>query len=397
MKTTAFARSSWMIALPLAILSGFACGNETRSGGELLVPGGGVSGGASSASGGAGMGGTGGRAGVVGTGGVGVSTGGGSTGGGTVTGSTGGNAAALGGTGGVVGSAGGNVGVGGSVSASGGTSGSGGGGTGGGACAGGLEVLSTVLLDADGPGGVDTYMRIYDAFGPAAIEAPDLYAINHPAVPHILEASDGTVGNHFVFKIHRDDDWDRDTGATDRQRNEIKTYDGSAESLKARLAETFLITWKFKIDAAMPVSKNFSHFFQLKAVGGDDSHPLVTITGAKKGNGTDIMEIRQADSAVDQVLGSTSWTAARGQWLEASVLATFTDTGSLKLTIKTLDGTVLIDVDRTNLDLWRAGDFVRPKWGIYRSLADSAALRPEEDTVLFANFSVSKVRGCPAN
>lgn len=312
----------------------------------------------------------------------------------------GGLASAAGGAAGTANAAGGAAGTANAATGAGGSTA----GTGGAACIasafGDLEMLSTVLLDADGPGGTDTYPLIHNAFGPAAIEAPDLYSNNHPAVPHIIEANDGIVGNHFVFSIHRDLDWDRDTypGTTDRQRNEIKTYEGSAESLKARLGETLLIAWKFRLNDTLPVSKNFSHFFQLKGVGGDESYPLVTISGAKKSN-VDVMEIRHADStaAGDQILTSVPWAGARGQWLVATCLATFSDTGRLSFTVKTLDGNVVIAVERTNLDLWRAGDFIRPKWGIYRSLSDPTALRPAEETVLFANFSVSKVRPCVAN
>jgi len=45
--------------------------------------------------------------------------------------------------------------------------------------------------------------------------------------------------------------------------------------------------------------------------------------------------------------------------------------------------------------MWRgtAGDhFVRPKWGIYRSLAEKEDLRIDEEVVRFANFEVEKVR-----
>ena len=87
-------------------------------------------------------------------------------------------------------------------------------------------VMTERTLDADGDMvGLDAYDLIRNFGGPNPIEAPDLYAINHPAVRHIYEDTDATVGNHFVFIIHRDIDMDRDRVAnTDRQRNEIKTY-----------------------------------------------------------------------------------------------------------------------------------------------------------------------------
>ena len=68
--------------------------------------------------------------------------------------------------------------------------------------------------------------------------------------------------------------------------------------------------------------------------------------------------------------------------------STYLDQGSIKLTVKKLDGTVVIDFDRKNIDMWRDGDFVRPKWGIYRGKSEQ--LRKEEEEVRFANFSITR-------
>ena len=58
------------------------------------------------------------------------------------------------------------------------------------------------------------------------------------------------------------------------------------------------------------------------------------------------------------------------------------------------DGAVIFTIDEQELDLWRGVDashFVRPKWGMYRSIPDWDNLRPDEETVRFANFSISEV------
>ena len=44
---------------------------------------------------------------------------------------------------------------------------------------------------------------------------------------------------------------------------------------------------------------------------------------------------------------------------------------------------------REDIDLWRGGGFVRPKWGIYRSLADRPRLTNAEDTVRFAGIGIT--------
>ncbi|MEM1175053.1 MAG: hypothetical protein AAGI27_09585 [Pseudomonadota bacterium] len=262
-----------------------------------------------------------------------------------------------------------------------------------------LTVLTTRTLDADGPMvGLDAYDLIR-AFGgdrvPGPIEAPDLYAVNHPGVRHIYEETDSEVGDHFVFIIHRDIDIDRDrVDIDDRQRNEIKTYDQSEEAVKGFENETFVYRWKFKVNADMDVSTRFTHFFQLKAVGGDDSQPILTISGAERG-GEDGIEVRHSPLQETTLLARTDWSLVTGEWLEAYCRAAFSDTGELRFIVTRLrDDEVIFDIDVSDLDLWRGTDashFVRPKWGIYRSLLDLGNLRPDEEVVRFANFSVQEV------
>ena len=260
-------------------------------------------------------------------------------------------------------------------------------------------VLTTRTLDADGGQvGLDTYDLIR-AFGgnytPGPIEAPDLYPINHPEVRHIYEDTDAAVGDHFVFIIHRDIDIDRDRVENDdRQRNEIKTYSSSEEAVKGYENETFIYRWKFRINESMEVSTRFSHFFQLKAVGGPDSQPILTISGAER-SGEDGIEVRYSPLQEDTILERTSWSSVTGEWLEAYCRATFAESGDLRLIVTRMrDDAVIFDIDERGLDLWRGEDashFVRPKWGIYRSILDADNLRPDEETVRFANFSVSEV------
>jgi hypothetical protein len=60
--------------------------------------------------------------------------------------------------------------------------------------------------------------------------------------------------------------------------------------------------------------------------------------------------------------------------------------------------TPLFTVNEQNIELWRSGsngstdNFVRPKWGIYRSLNDKAGLNAGEDEVWFADFEIKEVQ-----
>ena len=259
-----------------------------------------------------------------------------------------------------------------------------------------FTVMTTRTLDADGDqSGLSAYDLIRQFGGPRPIEAPDLYSVNHTDVEHIYEDFDPNIGNHFVFIIHRDIDIDRDRVANDdRQRNEIKTYNRSEEAVKGFENETFVYKWKFKINSEMEVSTRFSHFFQLKAVGGDDSHPILTISGAER-SGEDGIEVRYSPLQQDSILERQDWNSVTGEWIDVYCRATFSNVGDLRLiATRVRDGAVIFDIDEQDLDLWRGEDpshFVRPKWGIYRSILDADNLRPDEENVRFANFSVQEV------
>ena len=229
-------------------------------------------------------------------------------------------------------------------------------------------VLTSRTLDADGDQlGLDTYDLIRAFGGPNPIEAPDLYPINHPEVRHIYEDFDAVIGNHFVFIIHRDIDIDRDRVQNDdRQRNEIKTYSSSEEAVKGFENETFIYRWKFKINDSMEVSTRFSHFFQLKAIGGPDSQPILTISGAER-SGEDGIEVRYSPLQADTILQRTDWSRVTGEWLEAYCRVTFAESGDLRLIVTRMtDDAVIFDIDEQGLDLWRGEDashFVRPQVG----------------------------------
>jgi len=145
-----------------------------------------------------------------------------------------------------------------------------------------------------------------------------------------------------------------------------------------------VIRWKFRINAQMAVSTRFSHFFQLKAVGGLDSQPILTITGNERSS-EDGMEIRHSAATQDTVLDRISWSEVTGEWLEVYCRARFSDKGDLRFIVRRVrDDQILFDINKTDLDLWRGESsehFVRPKWGIYRSLADANNLRADEEIV----------------
>jgi VCBS repeat-containing protein len=274
----------------------------------------------------------------------------------------------------------------------------------------GFENISNVLLQSDGvDSGLDAYTLIENAFGEGSIESPDLYVGNHESVVHIIEDTDTIIGNHFIFLAHRDDDQDKDKGASDRQRNEIKTYDKSPQQTLAFEGETFQYSWKFKVSSELELTSKFSHFFQIKArnesndnTNGNDDQPIITLSGAQKNSTGNQLQVRYSagfdengnSTGLDRNLIETDWSLITDEWVEVFVQATFSESGKLDMTLTRLsDNAVIFNISEQNIDMWRGfsdDDFARPKWGIYRSIVETDSLRIDEERVRFADFSITK-------
>ena len=256
------------------------------------------------------------------------------------------------------------------------------------------NINAQLILDADGPG--DTYELITSKLAPGynPIEVPDC---GHASFGrHIDEIFDNELNtNVFRFHIHKQDDDDRCINF-DRQRNEIKTYDKSPDSLLAVEGETFEYIWYFKLDAGFQSSPNFTHIHQLKAVGGPEaSMPLITLT-TRKGS-PDELELRYAETTSQVTLHEVGLTPFKGTWCEATETVLFGENGTYSLTIKDVsDNSTLFSYSDSDIRMWKtSADFIRPKWGIYRSLLNVNDLRDEE--VRFAHFSIEENPEAPTS
>jgi len=258
------------------------------------------------------------------------------------------------------------------------------------------HVISERHLNADGVNkGLDSYQLIRRFAGEGAIESPDLYQHNHPGIRHIYEANDDVVGDHFVFTIHKNHDKDRGVQSiTDRQRNEIKAYKGSSEALKAYKNQLFAYRWKFKMHEDLTVSNNFTHFFQLKAVDGGAGSPILTLSGREKQG--QWLEITHRMHGNTTQLKTVPLAPFKGRWLQIDCFVDYSNEGQLTLRITDmLNAQLLLALSIDKIDMLRgesSGDFVRPKWGIYRSLRSKHLLREQEEKVFFADFTVQRLQ-----
>lgn len=247
---------------------------------------------------------------------------------------------------------------------------------------------SAIELKADGPG--STYELITSVLAPGAnpIEVPDC---NHTAFGrHIDELFDSELNaNVFRFYIHTDPDNDRCKNF-DRQRNEIKSYDQSPDNLLGIEGETVVYKWKFKLPAGFQSSSSFTHLHQLKSVGGSlESMPIYTLTTRK--SNPDRLELRYAETDNQVTLAQTPLAPLLDVWMEVTETIKYGTSGTYDIVIKQVDNeAVLFEYSNTSIINWRSGaSFVRPKWGIYRSLTNDQDLRDE--SLLYADFSIEEL------
>lgn len=246
---------------------------------------------------------------------------------------------------------------------------------------------STHVLSANGEDNTYALMTSFLAPGYSPLEPPDC---NHESFGnHIDEVYDEALEKHvFRFHIHTTPDNDRCI-KFDRQRNEIKTYDKSPENLLGRQGETVVYRWKLKLPEGFQSSPNFTHIHQLKSVGGNyESMPMYTLTTRKAS--PDRLELRYAETDSQMTLHQTPLSPLINTWIEATETIEYTTNGSYSIELVNLaTGEVLFNYTNNQKVNWRPnGEFVRPKWGIYRSLINQQDLRDEQ--ILFADFSFTE-------
>ena len=260
--------------------------------------------------------------------------------------------------------------------------------------------FSQVTLNADGPG--TTYELITSVFAPGAnpIEAPDVF---HPWAAggnrHIAEVFDTELNkNVFEFYSHALlDNEPVDPTLTDRQRVEIKTYAASPDNLKGTVGENIIYKWSFKLPIGFQPSSNFTHIHQIKAVDGDDSSPIFTIT-PRLGtpNKLELIYVENATSGTNKV-SIVELLPFLGNWIDAEERINVGSNGFYSIVLKKRsDGSVLLSYTNNNIATIRPDNtFIRPKWGIYRSLNDVGNLRDE--AVRFSGFSIQEVASLEVN
>jgi hypothetical protein len=253
------------------------------------------------------------------------------------------------------------------------------------------SATAQVVLNADGPG--NTYELINSVLAPGYDVIESAECIHGAFGRHIAEVFDADLNqNVFEFYIHVTPDNDRCTASTDRQRVEIKTYDQSPANLKGTTGETVTYKWRFKIPTGFKPSSSFTHIHQIKPVDGDDDNPLFTIT-LRKGS-PNKLEVNHYDATLPNnvltKLVNVNLSSFENVWVEATETIRVGANGTYSMVIKRVsDNAVLVNYSDASIVTIRPDNtFIRPKWGIYRSLNTPTDLR--DDAIRFANFSITE-------
>lgn len=273
-----------------------------------------------------------------------------------------------------------------------------------------IQLQTPVHLTADGLTQPETFVgNVLQA----APESPDCSHLSFG--PHLTQAPDSVLGSFaFVFNMHVVPDNDR-CSATDRQRLEIKTEAHSNPTpyqsyILGHLGETVSHRWRFMLPVGFQPSFSFTHIHQIKGDDGDDSDPIITLT--PRFGTPNTLQLLLVDSTLASpphqtiTLNQVPLAPFLGQWVEAYEKITYgftaeegaTTPGQYSIVINRLsDGATLFSYSNNDIDMWRVGTtVVRPKWGIYRSLANAQQLRDEQ--VLFNNFCIAKAPDdCPSD
>jgi hypothetical protein len=200
-------------------------------------------------------------------------------------------------------------------------------------------------------------------------------ANKHPGRKYVY-----TEGDHWRFDIYRNDL--DSTGNHDRQRTEVKGMVAGGRPLKMTNGQTWRITYEMFMPATLHGTSHFTHIFQLKTPA-TNGGPWVTMSLSRSGS-AERLRLRAFSTPGSPDIGSTNLAPLREKWISVELTFTIGPRGTGRLLIRD-GGSVVVDSSRAGVNIPDQNDYVRPKWGIYRSI-QSASSDIIDTHLLFRNF-----------
>jgi hypothetical protein len=196
-------------------------------------------------------------------------------------------------------------------------------------------------------------------------------------------------GDHYRFDIYRDD---RDsTGGGDRQRTESKGMVENGTRLRMRDGETWRIAYQMFMPGSLHGTSSFTHIFQLKTPA-TNGGPWVTMSLSRSGS-AERLRLRAFSTSGAPDIGSTDLAPLRNKWISVELTFRIGSNGTGRLLVR--NGTsssspVVVDSSRSGVNIPDEGDYVRPKWGIYRSV-ESASSDIIDTYLLIRNYQAYRL------
>ena len=179
-------------------------------------------------------------------------------------------------------------------------------------------------------------------------------------------------GDHYRFDIY-DDDLDT-TGDGDRQRTESKGMVTNGSHLEMTNGQTWRITYEMFMPSTLHGTSKFTHIFQLKTPA-TNGGPWVTMSLSRSGS-AETLRLRAFSTEGSPDIGSTNLAPLREKWITVELTFKIGSSGTGRLLIRNGTGPgapVVVDSSRSGVNIPDEGDYVRPKWGIYRSIESASS------------------------
>jgi hypothetical protein len=195
-------------------------------------------------------------------------------------------------------------------------------------------------------------------------------------------------GDHYRFNIWADD---RDTtGGGDRQRTESKGMVQNGSVLKMRNGETWTIAYDMFMPPSLHGTSKFTHIFQTKTPA-TNAGPWVTVDLSRSGS-SEIIQARAYGNSGSPAIAKADLAPLRNKWISIALTLTIGPKGAATAVIR--DGTgsgapIAAQGRLSTVNIPDQGDYVRPKWGIYRSV-QSAKSDILDTYLLFRNYTATK-------
>lgn len=176
--------------------------------------------------------------------------------------------------------------------------------------------------------------------------------------------------DHYRFNIWADD---RDTtGGGDRQRTEARGMVHNGAALKMTNGQTWNISYQMYMPATLHGTSAFTHIFQTK-VPATNAGPFVTLDLTRESATSETLRARAYANSGSPNIASTPLAPLRDSWITIRWTLTIGQSGTARFVCVDSAGKTVADGTRHGVIIPDQGDYVRPKWGIYRSIRSASS------------------------